>query len=78
MKKPVDYKNLQRVIEAGVLDACKDAGIERCAINVDIGAMVAVSSSGAEQMPIVTVQVTELDAEQMAALRAAMIGQEGN
>lgn len=78
MKKPVDYENLRNVIEAGVKQACKDAGLERFAIEIGMYALVVVSNKGPEQIPCLAIDVTELTEEQQAEIDRARVKREGN
>jgi hypothetical protein len=78
MSKPIDYDNLHRVIEEGVKEACKDAGLVRFALSIQFTALVVVSGKGPEMIPNVEIEVTELTEEQSEALKALSDKAQGN
>lgn len=57
MKKPVDFANLQRVIELGAAEAARDAGLARFVLTVSIQPAVVVETL--EILPAIQIEIIE-------------------
>lgn len=67
--KQVDYDQLRRVLEHGIVDACHEAGLSRVAVCIHIDTLVApTADSKAEVVPVIRVEVCELSEAEVAEL----------
>lgn len=57
MKKPVDFANLQRVIELGAAEAARDAGLARFVLTVSIRPAVILETQ--EILPAIQIEIFE-------------------